>query len=225
MTLYDKIPEILKGKPNWVVWGIPGEAQKAPYNPESLLRLQTSPAKSGIPETWGRFESAVKCVSMGLAQGIGYEFDGSSIFGVDLDGVIGENDVTSEAREIVERLDSFTEISPSGTGLHIFVTADNVNITRHRRKGCFIEIYNKARYFTMTGNIYGGFDRIDGRAAELQQIHDTFLQPKTIIREDINSNPPTGYSQLSHVNWLSRGLEKDPVLRDCWNGGRRCGLY
>jgi putative DNA primase/helicase len=229
---YDNIPAILTAKPNWVVWGVVGEPLKAPFQPGSLLRLTTIPAKSGVPETWGGFEQAALCVSRGLARGIGYEFEqrgaapdspsAGRIYGVDLDHVIGEDGtVMPEAREIVEQLNSYAEISPSGHGLHIFVTADNANITRHRRQGGFVEIYSNARYFTVTGNIYGGFDRIADRPAELQQIHDRYLLPepqRTAASPYASVESPQG----AEVD-LQRGLVKDAVLRACWNGERRRG--
>jgi len=88
MNRYDNIPAILKQQRQWVVWGIFGEPPKTPYNPESLLKLKAVPAKSGVPETWGAFETACECVRRGLAAGIGYEFYGQGIYGVDLDGVL-----------------------------------------------------------------------------------------------------------------------------------------
>lgn len=209
--------------PQWVVWGVTGEYPKAPYNPESLLRLKTIAAKSGVPETWGTFETAEKCVLMGLARGIGYEFDGQGIYGVDLDNVIDDNGfVTPQAQEIVSGLASYTEVSPSGRGLHIFVAADNVNITRHRKQGGFVEIYSDARYFTVTGNLYGSSTstrNIENRSTELQRVHDRYLMPKQPAVIPNNAS----ISAQSSSDFLRRGLEKDAVLRACWNGSQRRG--
>jgi putative DNA primase/helicase len=215
---YQNIPDILRVKPNWVVWGVAGEPLKAPFNPAALLRLSTVPAKSGVPDTWGSFEAAAECVSKGLAKGIGYEFDGGGLYGVDLDHVISGGAATPEAQAIVEGLASYTEVSPSGHGLHIFVTAEGANITRHRRQGGFVEIYSNARYFTVTGNVYGGYDRINHCPAELQWIHDRYLLPEPTKEKafvySVESPQDTGA-------FLIRGLEKDTVLNSYWNGARR----
>jgi len=203
-----------------VAWGIVGEPPKAPYNPESLLKLKTVPAKSGVPETWGDFNAACECVRRGLAAGIGYEFYGQGIYGVDLDNVLVNGDITPQAKEIVEGLASYTEISPSGNGLHIFVTADSANITRHRRQGGFVEIYSNARYFTVTGNVYGGYGRIVDRSTELQQLHDRYLLPDRIVQ----ALPALSVESPQYADsYLQRGLAKDPILRDCWSGENRCG--
>lgn len=218
---YESMPELLRAQTNWVVWGVVDEPLKAPFQPDSLLRLTAIPAKSGIPETWGTFEKAALCVSRGLARGIGYEFDGQGIYGVDLDHVIGEDGaVTHDAQEIVEALSSYTEVSPSGRGLHIFVVADDVNIARHRKQGGFVEIYSDARYFTVTGKVFGGLDRIAHRPAELQKIHDRYLlpEPSRATVPALSVGLPQGTTED-----LQRGLVKDPVLRACWNGERRCG--
>jgi putative DNA primase/helicase len=218
---YQNIPGLLRAKPNWVVWGVVGEPLKAPFTPAALLRLSTVPAKSSVPETWGSFEAAAECVRRGLARGIGYEFDGNGIYGVDLDHVISDDGaVKPEAQAIVEGLASYTEVSPSGRGLHIFVTTDNANITRHRKQGGFVEIYSNARYFTVTGNVYGGFARIEDRTDELQALHDRYLLPKPIQQ---STTAIFVDSPQSADEYLRRGLVKDAVLRSCWNGERRRG--
>jgi putative DNA primase/helicase len=221
------IPELLKGQLNWGVWGVVGEPPKAPFQPNYLLRFTAVPAKSGVHETWGTFAAAVDCVNKGLAKGIGYEFDGRpspagrGIYGIDLDHVISDGGaVTPEARAVVEGLNSYTEVSPSGHGLHIFVTADRADITRHRRQGGFVEIYSNARYFTVTGNVYGGFDSLADNPVELQQLHDRYLLPEP--SKSVVPAYPVDSPQSADES-LQRGLLKDPVLRSCWNGERRGG--
>jgi putative DNA primase/helicase len=220
---YDNIPILLKQRPNWVSWGVRDAPFKAPFNPDSLLSGRPSPAKAGIRDTWSSYQAAVNCVARGLAQGIGYEFDGSSdIYGVDLDHVISEDGVTPQAREIVGKLSSYSEISPSGTGLHIFVFAPGADITRHRKKDGFVEIYSEARYFTVTGHIYGGKRTIEGRTAELQRIHDVYLLPEA-ERKTAPITPPPMQSSTDAEHFLATGLERDKVFSSLWAGERRNG--
>jgi putative DNA primase/helicase len=222
MHLNDNIPALLRRQPNWVAWGIHDAPPKSPFNPPSLLSGRLFPAKAGIRETWGRYETAVECVRRGLARGIGYEFDGS-VYGVDLDHVINEaGTLTPQAREIVGKLDSYTEVSPSGTGLHIFVFAPSADITRHRKKDYFLEIYSTGRYFTVTGNVLGGFKPIATRTAELQAVHDKFLLPDSaqrVIRLPAAAPVPSA----AQDRFLRTGLERDKVFRALWNGERRHG--
>ena len=119
-VISENIPDMLKQQPNWVCWGIRDALPKSPYNPASLLAGKPRSARAGAKETWGDYETAVECVYRKLARGVGYEFDGNGICGVDLDHVIDKAGIIApEARGIVGKLDSYTETSPSGVGLHI----------------------------------------------------------------------------------------------------------
>ena len=221
--LYNNIPALLKQRPNWVAWGIrdapPDMTPKAPFNPTSLLSGRLLPAKAGVPRTWGSYQAAAECVKRGLAQGIGYEFDGS-VYGVDLDHVRDGGKLTPEAQEIVDKLASYTEVSPSGTGIHIFVLASAADITRHRRKDYFLEIYNVGRYFTVTGNVYGSAKPIETRTSELQAVHDKYLLPEPRQRA-VNFQPPM--PSAGQERFLRIGLERDKVFATLWAGERRCG--
>lgn len=224
MHHYDNIPAQLRRRPNWVAWGVRDAPPKAPFNPASLLWGRPSPAKAGVRETWSRYEVATECVRRGLARGIGYEFDGS-VYGVDLDHVINESGtLTPQAREIVSKLDSYTEVSPSGTGLHIFVLAPGVNITRHRKKDYFLEIYSVGRYFTVTGNVLGSLKPIEACTAELQSVHDKFLLPDPAQRLSyFPLPPPMPVSNTEQGRFLHIGLERDKVFQALWHGERRHG--
>jgi putative DNA primase/helicase len=220
---YNNIPTMLKQRPNWVAWGIRDAPMKAPFSPVSLLNGRPASAKAGIPETWGRYAAATECVRRGLARGIGYEFDGSGVYGVDLDHVLdGTGTLTPQAREVVGKLDSYTEVSPSGTGLHIFVLGNGADITRHRKKDYFLEIYSEGRYFTVTGNTFGDVNDIENRAAELQAVHDKFLLPDAAQRA-VPIATPTSVPDAEQSRFLRIGLERDKVFAALWNGERRVG--
>ena len=221
--IYDNIPIMLKQRPNWVVWGVRSAPPKAPFNPSALLSGRMSPAKAGIRETWGSYKAAAECVVRGLASGIGYEFDGSSVYGVDLDHVINQDgELMPHAQEVVGKLDSYTEISPSGTGLHIFVLAPDAEIKRHRKKDCFLEIYSEGRYFTVTGNVYGSDRHIVTRTEELQAIHDKFLFPD-VIQKSARSPPSKVAQRAGQDRFLRIGLERDKMFAALWSGQRRHG--
>ncbi|MCL2426330.1 MAG: hypothetical protein FWD05_08320 [Oscillospiraceae bacterium] len=196
---------------------------KAPYDPDSLLANNPQLAKAGTPATWSSFQAATECVSHRLARGIGFQFEGNDLYGVDLDHVIGKDGaIMPEAYNVVCSLDSYTEISPSGTGLHIFVLAPDVDIVRHRKKDHFIEIYNKGRYFTVTGNTYGAVKNIESRTQELQYLHNRFLLPTpTPSRTEVN--PQTSVSNASNDKFLHIGLQRDKVFAQLWDGNRRNG--
>ncbi len=127
-SYFNNIPLELKQFTNWVNWGCGTTKDKKPFNPKSLTS-----AMANTPNTWGTYDEAVARVYRQEAQGIGFEFDGNGYIGVDLDNVIVDGALTTEAQKIVDILDSYTEISPSGKGVHIIVRA-NINLEQHRKE-------------------------------------------------------------------------------------------
>jgi hypothetical protein len=156
----DKIPQELKDRLQWVVWRkeiVKGRLAKVPYQP----RKPQKKASSTNRDTWGTFEQALNVAQTGGFQGIGYVFSIEDPYcGVDLDHC--RNPETGEiaqwAWEIIRRLNSYTEISPSGTGVHILIrgTVPPGGNSKGLPNGGKVEMYSQARYFTMTGNHLGG---------------------------------------------------------------------
>jgi putative DNA primase/helicase len=180
MNQFMNIPEELKLLPQWVC-----RKEKIPFNP-----VTRTPAKAGQPTTWASFEECVNALDGGGYDGIGFEFNNNGIVGIDLDHVIADNgSLSEEAVEVVAMLDSYTEYSPSGKGLHIFVRGD---IPVDGRKKSFIEMYKAKRYFTMTGNVYGDLKHINERTEQVMQIFNKYftnpISVKSTMEADINSS-------------------------------------
>ena len=181
---FDNIPESLKALDQWVCWGKPGKPPKIPYNP-----VTGYPAKAGQPETWTSFSKAVEAVKAGKYKGVGFELNNNGIVGIDLDNVVDPKTgyIVPEAKNIVTDLDSYTEISQSGKGLHVLVKAD-LELTENRCKlqACNIlgekwpgiEIYNKERYLIITGDRYGENKVIEERNAITKATVDYYFRPQ-----------------------------------------------
>jgi primase-polymerase (primpol)-like protein len=143
------IPVDLRDRRQWLVWRREhrdGKPTKVPYRASSpTVRASTTDA-----HTWASFEHAVTAVMRGKADGLGYVFTVDDPFtGVDLDGCRGEGgELNAKAAEILAALDSYSEWSPSGRGLHIIVRA-RLDGGRCRRGP--VELYDRARFFTVTG--------------------------------------------------------------------------
>jgi len=203
------IPRELVELPNWVCWGVEIETPKKPHNPRDL-----TPAKAGAPSTWGSFEQAVTCATEGKAQGVGFEFDGSSFVGVDLDHCLNAEtgEITHWASEIVQSLDSYTEISMSGTGLHIFIKGQKpgkqCKKVLNKETGEAVEIYDNGRYFAMTGRIFNETSIVE-RTAELG-----------IIYERLFSIEESAHNSVDIPSGLQVGLKRDRKLIAIWNGQR-----
>lgn len=171
MTLFNNIPYELQTCAQWVVWRLeerPGAAKptKMPYSPwQGGGRADVTK-----PETWGTFEQArhAPLTSTGVVPwdyensrpaqtvaetgftGIGFVFSHNDDFtGIDLDDTHGDIEAYQRQLEVYHRFNSYTELSPSGTGVHIIVKG-KVPVGRRRAS---IELYPHDRFFTMTGNV------------------------------------------------------------------------
>lgn len=158
--MHNDIPAELKQHPNWIVWRSiirDGKATKMPFDPKN-----GSPAKSNDPKTWGTFQQAIDTADIltgGNYDGIGFQLHGTSLVGLDFDNSINAKGIVDPyVLDILALLGSpYTEVSPSGKGLHAFVECDA--LPEGGRKMSVghsgIEIYHGregGRYFTVTGD-------------------------------------------------------------------------
>jgi putative DNA primase/helicase len=158
------IPRELYHYKQWVCWTRVGrERIKLPISPATGRS-----ASSTDPATWGSYQQAkATALRLGL-DGIGFVFTAADPYtGVDLDHCRTDGGALQpRAAEVVKRLNSYTEWSPSGVGLHILVKASLQERSGRRSQG--IEIYSSGRYFTITGNQLDGTpNTIADRRAEI----------------------------------------------------------
>ncbi len=114
------------------------------------------------PSQWLTFDNAAqRFIDRDTCYGIGIVFSDKldNLAGVDFDNCITDGAVDAEFKEWVDQFATYTEISPSGTGLHCLVRHDAMVGNRKKEfrgeKEIGVEIYNHDRYFTVTGNRYG----------------------------------------------------------------------
>ena len=168
MEFAKNIPDALAILPQWVCWGAKGKPRKMPFDPRT-----GTPAKAGQPETWADFQTAAQAVEAGRFEGVGFEFDAAGcVVGIDFDHCLHDGKCDPWVEAWVTKLDSYTEISPSGEGLHVFCSAHLPGQAIKRKEA---EMYDRGRYFTMTGKPYGpekpmraAQDTVNALYAELQ---------------------------------------------------------
>ena len=137
------VPDELMAWQQWILWRNQ-KGNKLPIDPWRSPRY----ASTTNPRTWAGFSEAAANMS-DWHSGLGFVFTADDPFaGVDLDGCVVDGVVVDPvAVQIIEELDSYTEISPSGTGVKIWVRG---RIACGRR-GDRIEVYSERRYFCVTG--------------------------------------------------------------------------
>jgi putative DNA primase/helicase len=171
----EALPAPLVTREQWVAWRPQerdGKQTKVPINP-STGRF----ASATDPETWTDFATAREYAT-DRTGGVGFVFtDEDPVVGVDLDDcrVPETGSMTEDAEAIVEALDSYTEISPSGTGVHVLVEG---TLPDGRNRRDWVECYETARFFTVSGDhVEGTPTQIEPRTDELTRVHSRFLSP------------------------------------------------
>jgi KaiC/GvpD/RAD55 family RecA-like ATPase len=120
-----------------------GHKNKVPIN------LKTGANASSVdPSSWVTFHQAVTRYKMYGCDGIGFVIK-PPYLGVDLDDCIENGVMNDFCKNVISKLDSYTEYSPSGTGVHIICKG---TIDQAIKKDTY-EVYREGRYFTMTGNV------------------------------------------------------------------------
>lgn len=208
------IPAELKAQAQWVTWRSErraGKPTKVPYSPSTGRHASTTDASS-----WTGFDEAVRAWRRFDHTGIGFVFaDDDSFCGVDLDDCLDDaGNLTAEAEGIVQRLETYTEISPSGRGVKLFLRASLP--PGGNRKGK-VEIYDRRRYFTVTGrHLAGTPTTIEERQRELETVHAEIFRspaPRPAARPPVAIRPPAEDAEL-----LARA-------RSAKNGRKFMGLY
>jgi putative DNA primase/helicase len=155
----------------WVNWKLTqrktdAKPTKIPYNAKT-----GSSASTTDPKTWASLDEALDRVSQGGYSGVGYVFaEDDPYTGIDLDHALSDaGELEPWAQPIVKAFASYTELSPSRTGLHIIIRGTVPDGKGHKvdlRKtplwrddahpNAAIEMYSSGRFFTFTGEVWHG---------------------------------------------------------------------
>lgn len=172
-----EIPEELRKWPNWVVWRYGGKRPDG-SRPKVPLSRDSDPISITDPHNWRTFEEAYGELreaaeqSWWVPRGLGLVITGTGLAVVDYDGVLDKNgELVPEVDVLADYINSdakatYTEISPSGTGLHVWyasfppaMNGRSSKLTLGKRKDgrrVGIEVYGSSdkRYLTVTGRRY-----------------------------------------------------------------------
>lgn len=200
---FNEIPAELRNMPNWILWKAEtkenGKVTKVPY------QIDGNEARANDARTWSTFSTASKFYTNSSADGIGFVFSKRDKFvGIDIDKCVTyaaddkerEHPIISKfAQDIIEMMDSYTEFSVSGTGIHIIVKGSlpqSVCGTGRKNAKLGLEIYQYGRYFTMSGNRENSneiYDRTD-ELAELLEKHfdDSDIKDRIVKLQDYEND-------------------------------------
>lgn len=185
-------PDDLVEIDQWVLWRRERDT-KVPY------RVDGRRASTTNPRDWSDYATVIKVFGHRSHEyaGIGFVFNEADPFvGIDLDDALEDTTGNPKPciRPMIERFsDTYMEVSPSGLGVKIwcrgklpaavgkiFIDSRGDTTSVSCANGCGIEIYDRARYFTVTSQVFRGaplqiedhaadvitlFERLTGRSA------------------------------------------------------------
>ena len=185
------IPQAMRDARRWIHWK-KLDGRKVPLPAPRVERGVTYTNDA----TWRTYDDAAALLRDG--RGLGFML-GEGWAGVDLDDVRDPQTgvLTPEAQAIVDALHSYTEVSPSGTGVKVFVKIVPDVLANRKREG--LEIYTGARFFTVTSDhLPGTPTTVDVRTDAVREL---------LLREFGSTDDTRSTRRLAYV-----GLDLDAVL-------------
>lgn len=209
-----------------------GGYDKPPINPYTLYN-----GSSDKPESLATYDEAVAQIGKtahvrakgydGLIEckvaGVGIAFSGTGVCGIDLDNVVDRERrvMTREAGEIVALMDSYTEVSPSGSGLHIYFLGklpENVKKIAKPKPDIFktelaeYQLFDSG-YMTVSGDVVGDHD-IDERTEQVSTMYERYFREVEPIAAPSTKRPSTRRPTSSSFSVVSSGFTYERWLYD-----------
>lgn len=198
---------------------------KIPLNPNTLKA-----ARINDSTTFDNYDTALSNVNKVSVCGIGVVL-GNQLCCIDLDGVRNPHtgEILQVAEEIIEKMQSYTEISKSGTGFHIFYYSDRVykknkkhfnkdllnswDTVIKNKKPCEpeIEMYQKDRYIAMTEDVYK-YDEIKRRSEVAETIYNDYIGSDNSISSDTHNELLQGFTGVENIDSKELLTEVQTVL-------------
>lgn len=215
--MYEKLPKELKEKGLFCLWRYEernSQKTKVPYS------VNGKRADSTQKQCFSNLNAVTQAEFPHDGIGIGI-FDG--LCAVDIDHCVNNGSVSDMAKEIIDTLDSYTEISPSGTGIRIFFTADGVGYNKSEyyinNRDLGLEIYvcgYTNKFLTVTGNCIRD-SAVCNRPQQLLTVLEKYMRKPTSKTKTTITAPGSYLSDNSVIQKAlhSKQGEKFGAL---WNG-------
>lgn len=203
------VPLELRQRPQWVAWVYKGDGGKLPINPRT-----GKAASASDPTTWSTFETAYRYAER-RGVGVGYVFAADDPYtGIDFDDCRSKDTGAIKAAtwQQIEALSSYAEVSPSGCGVKAIVKAK----LGKAHKNQHIELYDRGRFFTITGQVVQGLPlTVEERQAEVDSLIREHFPSNGHSAEPISETIPYGTQHNTLVSLAGtmrkRGMGVDEI--------------
>lgn len=192
-----------------------GRWKKPPYQTSGL------PASPTNPDHCDTFEEVRRIYARGGYDYIGRMFiRADGICGIDIDDcrTPETGEISEAALAIVYRMNSYTEVSPSGKGLHIFVLMDAVSVQANIPKTHFmnttVETYSGEHYVTLTGDTLEGYTVVEERTVEAIKLHKEIQDTRNTLKDERQKDGEQKvFAQSTTIDVLEPDMSNDELDR------------
>ena len=185
------IPQELRDLNQWVCAKNGSKCPFKSWTPE--------PASSSDPATWSDFETADYSVMCGHYDQVGFVFYDNGYVGIDIDCGWDEDGLLSPtAVDILLACGSYTEHSRSGRGFHVIVKGFLPFSGKNNQHG--VEIYQKGRYFIMTGKT-AVYDQIIPNQTAIDYVVSKYFQEEERDKPSGDIDLPFPRSRVYNPRW------------------------
>lgn len=220
------IPDELKQRAQFVCWRYArsGDGASHRWCKQPISPIHGKLAKTNSPESWSDFGTAVNTFQRNTSDlaGIGYVFtDDDPFVGIDLDHCRDPESgkLIEWASQLVNELGSYTEVSPSSTGVKIILKS-NDQVPSRRKSSPGIEIYSSQRFFTLTGHALQDRQQIHSRTEQLLSIYQRHFPPSNSPTPSPLSTPEEEAIAAPDQHVLTRATryQNGYKFQSLWNG-------
>ncbi len=220
---YSDIPSELMPLKQWMPYRLEtrdGHPTKIPYS----ATVKHQRGKTNDPSDWGTLAEARYMSDTSQLAGVGFVFtENDNYVCIDLDNVVDDSGVIeSWAQDLITDMDSYTEFSQSGEGIHIMARGKKPGPRcRAPKVNHQLEMYERKRFLVFTGNILTGSPTTINDAQEaVNSIYSRMFgdkpanpPPKTPPR----NTPPMGISDPELIAKAMSAANGDKFTR-LWEG-------
>lgn len=219
------VPDELKGYAQWVCWKLEQKSEDPSKKPSKIPYSPLSGRKSGSTEkfrnaSWSDFDLVCKAYQSGFYGGVGFAVTEQDPFVViDFDHCVTDGVIHSDALGWIRKLGGYAEISPSGTGVHIILRGKKPGDRCTNKKGEYeIEVYEKARFITITGHVIEDFSQVEENQDALsdfyyEKLHVAEPAPKPVRTPvDIGAIPDDDRDLINLILASKQGPKFDRLM-------------
>lgn len=202
----ENIPEELQQIQNWVLWRAEWNEKRKQFDKVPYQANGKDKADSTNSHTWGPFKNIKEAYLNGIGEGIGFVLsDNDPYCVIDIDGLESVDILPALAQEITDL--SYAELSPSGTGIHVWMKyKHNNDKLKNKNTKLGYEIYSSKRFITYTAESINDLSINEGTKI------NAFIEKVFKREEQVQS-----FLTRRNENFGKAALSEDEIIRIACN--------